>query len=297
MKNVPLSRRTMLAGAASAGVTWLLLPATGAAAQDTGDALRSIEQGIGGRLGVFALDTGSGRSVGYRADERFAMCSTFKLLLAAAVLHRVDGGQAALDQHLRVTQADLVNHSPVAAARVEQGYITVAEACEATVTVSDNAAANLLLPLVGGPRGLTGWLRRHTGDRLTRLDRTEPALNSNLAGDPRDTTTARAMAQTTHRLLAADSPLHEPSREHLRRWLESASTGLRRLRAGLPTDWRVGDKTGSGSGGAVNDVAVAWPPGRPPVVLAVYLSGSTRPMAELEAAHAEVAQRVVAALG
>jgi beta-lactamase class A len=293
------TRRSVLAGAACAGFG-ALLPGRALAAPDNpaaDQALRSIEQAIGGRLGVFAFDTGNGRSLGWRADERFAMCSTFKLLLAAAVLHRVDARQAALDQRLRVTPADLVNHSPVTAPRVEQGFITVAEACEATVTVSDNAAANLLLPLVGGPKGLTGWLRRHAHDRVTRLDRNEPALNTNLEGDPRDTTTPRAMARTTGRLFDAGSPLAEPSREQLRRWIEAASTGYRRLRAGLPAEWRVGDKTGTGERGAVNDVAVAWPGGRPPLVLAVYLRGSSRPMAELEAAHAEVARHVAAALG
>lgn len=299
MTTFHFSRRTLLAGVASASIT-CLQPAVAFAAEDKDDdteALRAIERSIGGRLGVFALDTGSGRSLGYRADERFAMCSTFKLLLAAAVLHRVDRREAALDQRLSVKPADLVNHSPVAQARLEQGFITVAEACEATVTVSDNAAANLLLPLVGGPQGLTGWLRKHAGDKLTRLDRTEPALNSNLTGDPRDTTTPRAMAQTTHRLFAADSPLAASSREQLHHWIEVAGTGLRRIRAGLPADWRAGDKTGTGANGAVNDVAVAWPPGRAPLVLAVYQSGSSRPMADLEAAHAAVARRVAAALG
>lgn len=288
------TRRSLLVGAACAGFG-ALLPARAVAAADK--PLRSIEQAIGGRLGVFAFDTASGRSLAWRADERFAMCSTFKLLLAAAVLHRVDQGRATLDQRLRVTAADLVNHSPVTAPRVEQGFITVTEACEATVTVSDNAAANLLLPLVAGPKGLTGWLRGQVGDKVTRLDRNEPALNSNIAGDPRDTTSPRAMASTTGRLFATDSPLTDASREQLRRWMETASTGYRRLRAGLPADWRVGDKTGTGANGSVNDVAVAWPAGRQPLVLAVYLSGSSRPMAELEAAHAEVARQVAVTLG
>lgn len=298
MTSPHLSRRVLLAGTALAGITCLQPTTTFAAdGQDSTEALREIERTIGGRLGVFAFDTGNGRSLGYRADERFAMCSTFKLLLAAAVLHQVDRRQAALDQRLRVTRADIVNHSPAVEARLEQGFITVAEACEATVTVSDNAAANLLLPLLGGPQGLTGWLRTHAGDQITRLDRPEPALNSNLAGDPRDTTTPRAMAQTTRRLFTADSPLAAPSRAQLRQWIHAASTGLRRIRSGLPADWQAGDKTGTGANGAVNDVAVAWPPGRQPLVLAVYLSGSNQPAAELEAAHAAVARRVVTGLG
>lgn len=299
MKPFRLSRRTLMTSAAASAGIACLHPATAfaAAGADDTEALRAIEKRFGGRLGVFALDTSSGRSLGYRADERFALCSTFKLLLAAAVLHRVDRGQAKLDQRLRVTAADIVNHSPVTGPRVSEGFITVADACEGTVTVSDNAAANLLLPLVGGPKGLTGWLRNHAGDPVSRLDRQEPALNSNLADDPRDTTTPRAVAQTTSRLFATDSPLADASRQRLRQWIESASTGYRRIRAGLPPEWRVGDKTGTGANGAVNDVAVAWPSGRPPLVLAVYLSGSNQPVTALEAAHADVARQVVAALG
>lgn len=296
MSTSRFSRRTLLTGAAAVGLAGLQ-PTTllGADTANDAGALRDIETSIGGRLGVFALDTATGRSLRYRADERFALCSTFKLVLAAALLHRVDRRETTLEQRLRVTAKDIVTHSPVTAPRVDAGFITVAEACEATVTVSDNAAANLLLPLLGGPQGLTAWLRR-SGDKTTRLDRYETELNTNLPNDPRDTTTPRAMARTSSRLLAGEL-LSADSRQQLRHWLEAASTGLRRLRAGLPADWQVGDKTGSGANGAVNDVAVAWPPGnRPPLVLAVYLSGSGRPLAELEAAHAKVARQVVAAL-
>ncbi|MBI1360600.1 MAG: class A beta-lactamase [Alphaproteobacteria bacterium] len=223
----------------------------------------------GGRLGVCAIDTGSGARIEHRAGERFAMCSTFKWLLAAAILKRSESGQLPLDQRVLYGANDLLAYAPVTTAHVADG-MTVAQLCEAAVTVSDNTAANLLLPGVGGPDGLTQFIREH-GDNATQLQRNEPTLNENAAGDPRDTTTPEAMAGLLQRLVVGDA-LREDSRETLAHWMESASTGLDKLRAGLPSDWRVGDKTGSGGNGASNDVAVAWPPGRKPLVIACYTS-------------------------
>jgi beta-lactamase class A len=164
--------------------------------------------------------------------------------------------------------------------------MTVRDLCAATIEVSDNTAANLLLPLIDGPEGLTRWLRG-LGDQVTRLDRNEPDLNSNLPDDPRDTTSPRAMAETTARLLTSDL-LSQESRALLSEWLVNAHTGRKRIRAGLPQGWLAGDKTGTGARGSVNDVAIAWPVGRAPVVIAVYLSGSEHPTPELEAIHSRV---------
>ncbi|HET7793457.1 MAG TPA: class A beta-lactamase [Rhizobacter sp.] len=254
--------------------------------------LAEIEARSGGKLGLMALDTATGRRIGHRADERFAMCSTFKLPLAACVLARVQAGGLQLQQAVPISAADLVPYAPAVMARLPERAMTVSALCEAAVVLSDNAAANLLLPLIGGPAGLTRWLRS-LGDGVTRLDRNEPTLNTNLPDDPRDTTTPLAMAQLWQTLLTGPA-LSSPMRELLAHWLIESRTGLERLRAGLPTGWRAGDKTGTGERGAVNDVAIVWPPGRAPWVVACYLSGSSLPRAQLNAAH-EAAMRVVVA--
>jgi len=293
---IPLRRSLLLTALACAAPAWAAgAPAPRADSEAKAAAgLAEIESDSGGRMGLHAVDTASGRSLSHRGAERFAMASTFKLLLAAAVLHREDQAPGAvLDQRLSLHQADLIAYSPVASQHLQAGFITVREACAAAVELSDNGAANLLLKQVGGPAGLTGFLRKRCGDGITRLDRTEPTLNTNLPGDLRDTTTPQAMAHTTARLVEGNV-LSGASRAQLRSWLEACSTGQARLRAGLPGDWRVGDKTGTGANGAANDVAVGWPPGRAPIVLAVYLSGSSRPPAVLDTTHARAAAVVAA---
>lgn len=250
--------------------------------------LSVLQRASGGRLGVYALDAASGHTLlNLSENERFAMCSTFKLPLAAAVLARVDAGAASLEQRIKYGKEDLLSYAPVTSARVSEGEMSVRDLTAGMIELSDNTAANLLLKLVDGPEGLTKWLRSE-GDQVTRLDRTEPELNSNLPNDPRDTTTPRAMAETTARLLTGPV-LRESSRELLTQWMVNASTGHKRIRAGLPKKWRVGDKTGTGARGAVNDVAIAWPEGRGPMVIAVYMSESKQPTSELEAIHARVA--------
>lgn len=248
--------------------------------------LTTLQSRFGGRLGVYVLDTGSRRAFGLNEQERFAMCSTFKLLLAAAILAKVDAGKIDLDASVRFGAQDMLSHAPVTSARLAEGAMSVRELCAATVETSDNPAANLLLPLIGGPAGLTEFLRA-IGDSITRLDRTELTLNTNIAGDPRDTTTPRAMVETSQRLLTG-SVLAAPSRDLLIGWLVNSSRGLQRVRAGLPKNWKVGDKTGTGLNGAVNDVAIAWPPGRAPIIAAVYMSESKLPANELEQAHVQV---------
>lgn len=254
--------------------------------------LAELEAVHGGRLGVCALDTGSGRRLGYRENERFAMCSTFKLALAAAVLARSDAGQEVLTRTVAFAENDLLEYAPVTRERVGNGGMTVMELCAAIIGVSDNTAANLLLATVGGPAGFTAWLRS-IGDETTRLDRTEPTLNENRPGDPRDTTTPSAMADTVRRLLVG-GVLRAESRERLLGWLESSPTGKMRLRAGLPPWWRVGDKTGSGLDNATNDLAIVFPPGRPPLIMVVYYTGSREDKPARDAVLAEVARLVVA---
>jgi beta-lactamase class A len=251
----------------------------------------ALEAKHGGRLGVAAIDTASGRQIVHRAEERFALCSTFKLLLGAAVLARVEAGELSLDRRVPYGPADLLSYAPVTTRRVAEGGMTVGELCEATIQTSDNTAANLLLPLVGGPVGLTKYLRT-LGDTVTRLDRIEPDLNTNLPDDPRDTTTPAAMAATMAKLLTGPT-LSAASRDQLNRWLVGTTTGDRRLRAGFPKAWKVGDKTGTGDLGAANDVAIVWPhEGARPWLVAVYLSAPDAKPEEREAVIAEAARLV-----
>lgn len=241
---------------------------------------------MGGRLGVFALDTASGRALAHRPDERFAMCSTFKWALAAAVLARVDRGQLALDAPVAYSASDLLEYAPVTRSQLPAGSMSVEALARAAVTVSDNTAANLLLAQVGGPQGFTRFVRS-LDDAVTRLDRDEPSLNRNDPGDPRDTTTPRAMVGLMRAVLC-DDVLSVDARARLLGWLRASETGRERLRAGLPPTWIVGDKTGTGPRGAANDVAIATPPGRGPILIAAYLSDGDAGLAALQAAHAEV---------
>lgn len=232
--------------------------------------LARIERDSGGRLGVCMLNTGSGATLAHRADERFPMCSTFKLLAAAQVLWRVDRGHETLAHPIAYSRADLVGWSPVTERHLGEGRHSLATLCEAAVTTSDNAAANLILAQQGGPAGLTRFVRS-LDDTVTRLDRNEPTLNRWHPGELRDTTTPRAMLHTLRRLVLG-TVLTPASRKQLQDWLVANTTGDDRLRAGLPEGWRVGDKTGTGNGGISNDVAVVWPPGRAPLLVTAYLS-------------------------
>ncbi len=252
--------------------------------------LTAIERRVGGRLGVCALDVGTGRQLGHREDERFAMCSTFKWLLGAAVLASADRGQLSLGERVAYGPGELLEYAPVTREHVDEGAMTIEALAEAAVIVSDNTAANLLLARTGGPPAFTRFCRA-LGDRVTRLDRDEPSLNENVSGDPRDTTTPRAMVALMRQILCGDA-LSRGRREQLLGWLQQSETGKHRLRAGLPGNWTVGDKTGSGSNGAVNDVAIATPPDRSPILIAVYLSEGKTDLHELQAAHVDVARLV-----
>jgi beta-lactamase class A len=263
-------------------------------ARQWAETLAGIERTTQGRLGVAMLDTGSGLALGWRQDERFAMASTFKAVLAGWMLALVDQGKERLDNRLHYPQAEVLPHSPVSGPRAgDGGGLTVGELCAATVSLSDNTAANVLLARHGGPAAFTAFVRS-LGDTVTRLDRTEPALNEAAVGDLRDTTTPLAMQQTLQKLVLGDV-LTPPSRAWLQRWLVETSTGDKRLRAGVP-GWNVGDKTGTGNAGTSNDIGVLWPPGGgAPVVVACYLTRSTAAPAQRDAAIAEVARAVAAA--
>lgn len=258
-------------------------------------AFARIEAARGGRLGVAVLDTGAGRRAGHRQDERFPILSTFKLLAAAAVLARADAGKDSLDRRVRFGQEDLVTHSPVTGPRAGGGEgMTLAELCEAAMVLSDNTAGNLLLAALGGPAGLTAYVRS-LGDAATRLDRWETELNEARPGDPRDTTSPAAMLADM-RALALGTALSPSSRERLVGWLRDNRTGDKRLRAGLPPGWRAGERTGTGENGTSNDAGLFWPPGATaPVLVAAYLTGGPADAAVRDVALADVGGAVAAA--
>jgi beta-lactamase class A len=258
-------------------------------------ALQAVESTLqGGRLGVAMLETATGRALGWRQDERFPMASTFKLVLAGWMLERVDRGQESLANRVQYERSALVPYSPATEKHTGAVGMTVGELCEATVTLSDNTAANLLLARHGGPAGLTAFAQS-LGDTHTRLDRTEPTLNEALPGDPRDTTTPQAMLHTLRKLVLGDA-LSPASRAQLTQWIVDNKTGDKRLRAGVP-GWKVGDKTGTGANGSSNDIGVLWPPGAgAPVLVTCYMTGVPAAPEVRDAAIAQVARLVAAAV-
>jgi beta-lactamase class A len=250
------------------------------------DTVADLEAEIGGRIGLAVLNMGNAGRLSHRAGERFAMCSTFKLMLAAVVLSRVDAGALGLEQPVSFTRSDLLPHSPLADSHPEGGIVPLSTMLESMLEASDNTAANRLLSHIGGPAGYTAYLRG-IGDLHTRLDRIELDLNSNLPDDPRDTTTPHAMLEDMRHVLLGDK-LSSASRNRLLQWMHNSQTGLDRLRAHLPAGWQAGDKTGTGVRSAVNDIAIFYPPNRPPILVACYMSDSSAPIETLNAAHARI---------
>lgn len=300
---VHASRRHCLHLAASLLAGIAPLPLRAAAPLRSGSLqaeLAALEARSGGRLGVAVLDTASGASAGHRADTRFGLCSSFKLLLAAATIERVEAGAWPAARRIAYTEADLLSNSPVLRARLAEGGLTALQMAQATQETSDNAAANLLLrELFGGPAGLTAWLRRQ-GDTVTRIDRTEPEMNVVPLGEERDTSTPAAMAATAARMLTGPA-LSPAGREQLIGWMVATQTGTRRLRAGLPAGWKAGNRTGTGIHPQMpdryNDVAIVWPGAeRAPWLLVGFFEsrhrGSERMRPEDEAVLAEVGQLV-----
>ena len=286
------SRRNLLTGSLLAGPGLLSIRAT---ANDRGGellrAIAGLEQRHGGRLGVAVLDGSATMPIAHRGDERFAMTSTFKFVAAAFVLARVDRGEESLTRRIAYARDYLVTYSPVTEKHAGGGGMAVGEICEAAVTLSDNTAGNLLLDSFGGPAGLTAYMRS-LGDGVSRLDRRETALNEATPGDPRDTTSPAAMAEVLRRTVLGTA-LSGSSREQLAAWLVGNKTGDKRLRAGVPPGWRVGDKTGSGANNTTNDIAVIWPPGREPIVVAAYYAEARASDDERNAVLAEVGRLAV----
>jgi beta-lactamase class A len=250
-------------------------------------ALKSIETSTGGRLGVVTLDTGGPLAIAYKADQRFPMCSTFKFLAVAATLRRVDNKAERLDRVIDYGAADLLEYAPIAKQHADDGGMLLDALCAAAIEYSDNTAANLLLREMGGPAALTRFIRS-IGDPLTRLDRNEPTLNEAKPGDPRDTTSPAAMAADLRRILLGNVLLPD-SRTRIDAWLAGNTTGAKRLRAGLPPDWQVGDKTGTGNTTS-NDIAIIRPPGRQPILAAVYLTQASLSAAERDKPIADVGE-------
>lgn len=260
------------------------------AATDWQDTIKQLEAVYGGRIGVAAWNANTDQQLQYRENERFAMCSTFKLLLVANVLHRIDQRQEQLARLISYDKSDILEYAPVTSQNLDKGAMTVAALSKATLQLSDNTAANLLLSTLGGPRGLTDYLRT-LGDNTSRLDRIEPNLNSNLPEDPRDTTTPEAMLFTLKTILLGDA-LSEASKQRLIDWLIGNQTGDDKIRAGVSSTWLVGDKTGSGANGANNDIAIIWPDSGQPYLLVVYYSESESSKNEKNAVIAKISQSV-----
>jgi beta-lactamase class A len=269
-----ISRRQAIAGALLALPAVSVLAGTAGAASGGAleERLAELEARHGGRIGVAILNLATGARLGHRADERFLMCSTFKALLAGHILARVDREEETLDRRIVVKTSDFVDWSPIVEKRVGGEGMSIAERCEATITLSDNAAANLLLAASGGPKAVTEFLRG-CGDEVTRLDRTEPTLNYHeTPDDERDTTSPVAMVETLRKLLFGDV-LSPRSKAQLAAWLVMNKTGDTRLRAGFPADWMTGDKTGTNGdkAGNANDVAVGWSPNRGAIVVTAFV--------------------------
>lgn len=272
----------------------LLVTSAASARSDTIDQIAAIEKRLGGRIGLVALDTGTDKRVDHRAAERFPMCSTFKFLAAAAVLKRVEENKDKLDRFIPYSAKDILEYAPVTKAHLQEGGMTLRALCAAAIEQSDNTAGNLLLNCIGGPSGLTQFAR-DLGDHMTRLDRIEPDLNSAIRGDERDTTSPAAMCMNMERLLLGNV-LSASSRRQLETWLQHNETGASMIRAAIPKNWTVGDKTGRCGDGTANDIAIVRPAGRAPILIAIYFVGSSAARTDRDAAIAEVARILVESL-
>jgi beta-lactamase class A len=289
---VPMvSRRGLMIGASA------VLAATRLRAAEGGvqGRLHDLETDIGGRLAVAALDTETDRRIDYGSARLMPICSTFKMLLVGAVLAKADRGKERLDRPLKLTKDDILDYAPAAKLALPKGEISVEDACAAAIMDSDNTAANLLMATLGGPGAVTLYARE-LGDKTTHLDRVEPFLNEAMPGDARDVTSAAAMLNDMGVLLLQDA-LSPASRGKLVDWMVRCKTGGARLRAGLPIDWKVADKTGTGERGTTNDIAVVWPPGRKPLLIAAYLTGTGASASDRNTLLADIARITVAEFG
>ena len=264
-----------------------------AAADTVIKAARQIEAQLDARVGLAIIDTANGARWGYRANERFAMTSTFKVLACAALLSNLEDGKADPDHQVVIEQDDLVAFSPVTETWVDKS-VTLEALCETTLRTSDNTAANKVMEALGGPKAVTAFVRS-TGDQVTRLDRWETELNEAIPHDPRDTTTPAAMAASIEKLLLGDA-LQVPSQQKLTRWMVESTTGGPLLRASIPENWRIGDRTGAGGHGSRSVVAILWPPHRGPLIAAIYLTQTGASMEQRNGAIASIGNAIVEAV-
>jgi len=274
------------------------LPLLAAAAPDRFAPLRraipQIERSAGGPIGISLLDTHTGDRFGHRANDRFPLCSTFKLLLAAQLLHGVDKGQWTMTERLPVTKADMLFNAPFTEKRIG-GTASLLELAQAMAVLSDNPAANIALAKVGGPAALTAWLRS-IADQTTRIDRNEPEMNNETPGDPRDTTTPAAMLATS-RALVEGRILSPAARRTLFGWMQASKTADTMIRAALPLGWQEANKTGAGSWRARNIVSVITPPGRKPIWIAAYLFAAKSELAERNRQFVPLGRAIVESVG
>jgi beta-lactamase class A len=253
-----------------------------------------LEERTKSRVGIAAIDLSTNRRVDYRSEERFVMCSTFKVLAVAAVLKRVDDGAEKLDRFVPYGEAQLLTYAPVTREHVKEGGMTLEALCAAAVEQSDNTAANLLLETVGGPSKWTEFARS-LGDIVSRLDHTEPELNIARPGKEDDTTTPGAMCKVLQRLFASDV-LSTSARTKLEGWMQQGQTGMKMIRASVPADWKAGDKTGRSGDGATNDIAIVRPPAGGPIFLAIYTVDPSESQEARDQLVADVAKLAIAAL-
>jgi beta-lactamase class A len=278
-----MHRRTLLAALPAL----VAVPAWG---EEAGSALEGYERSTGGRIGLYAENHKTGSKIAWRADERFAMCSSFKASLAACVLARVDRGEDSLDQVMTFDQKDIQEWAPTAKANLAKGSLSVGEACQGAVERSDNTCANLLVARIGGPDVLTEFWRK-TGDAVTRLDHYEHEMSRSQPPDPSDTTSPAAMTGSLGSFILGDV-LSPDSRARLTSWMRNCKTGLDLLRAGMPKGWAVADKTGSNGRDVVGDIAVAWPEPDHPLIMAVYTQGGSAEPKQLRRVLADIGKLI-----
>lgn len=254
------------------------------------EAVTNAETELGARIGLAVHDLETGKRWEHKSNERFPLTSTFKTLACANVLQRVDLGKERIDRVVRFSESNLVTYSPVTEKHVGKKGMSLAELCQATLSTSDNSAANFILQAIGGPKALTKFLRS-IGDDTTRLDRWETELNEAVPGDKRDTTTPIAMVTTLEKLLI-DETLSIKSRQQLESWLKGNEVGDALFRKGVPSDWIVADRTGAGGYGSRAITAVMWPPNRKPIVAALYITETDASFEERNAVIAKIGEQI-----
>lgn len=258
-------------------------------------AVQSEENALQARVGVAVFDASTGRTWGYRSDERFPLNSTHKAFSCAALLAKVDDGSLSLDQSVKITKEMLVTYSPITEKSLAPETMTFSKICQAAVSYSDNTAANVVFDAIGGAAGFKAFMRS-VGDERTQLDRTEPALNEGTPGDERDTTTPSAIVNSLRQTLLGDR-LSTASRAELTQWMLDDQVASALLRSSLPADWKIADKTGAGGYGSRSIVAVIWPPMRQPLVVGIYITQTKASMQDSNQSIARLGTALRDALG